>query len=838
MFKRQFVVVVLLMLWVTLTGQVHTVVISVDNQPLNGVLLQLRNRYGMELSFDNNLLSQFKVQLHRTFRSPEDALRELLKPFPLTYAKVGQTFVILKKKTASQTANKKKYVLSGYIVDGKTGEPLAFSHILNSEKSTASDVKGYFSELVSRDTSYGIAVSHLGYYVLDTTLLPGKLYILRLTPSALPLQEVRITGQTIDFSSQVGRAPGILRLNSKIATHLPGFGDNAVFNLLRLQPGILASGEQTNSLMIWGSYAGQSKVIFDGFTVYNLRNFNDNISAFNPFMAKDIEVMKGGYDARFGDRVGGIVNISGITGNPREFSFVCNINNMTLNTLLNIPVSKRSALVVAFRHTYFNLYHPADYTLRRNDSSYRPAAVSIHVVPDYVFRDMNIKYSGLAGKNDRYYLSLYGSNDVFRYNINQPIQFRQILKNTREENTQTGGSFFYGKHWKKGISSNFTAAFSFLEKDYDNDYRIEKLWNRNVDTLDKTRSENRLGEITLKVENRIPVTTRQTFELGGGWIANNSQLRVDTFDVRKSDMDAVSERGYFYFQDILSAGKFFSIKLGGRVTYALQLKKVYPEPRISIVFHPSRTWSFSLAWGIYNQFVSLTSAVDRQGNYHYLWAVSDNSEIPVLQSVHSVMAIRFSRKGYLVSLEAYYKTVEGLSRYFRFRDIVVPAIYHGNGRSYGIDFLFKKNFKGSSFWLAYSLSRTEEHFEYFPKRWSYYRRAPQDQRHELKAGVMVDLHPFYLSANYVYGSGFPITYNRNQKIEKDYPYSRLDAAAAWRFLNRKLKGETGLSVLNVLNTKNIKFSNFERIPLSQTSVVNLYAGAIPLTPTLYLKFSF
>ena len=60
-------------------------------------------------------------------------------------------------------------------------------------------------------------------------------------------------------------------------------------------PGILASGESTNDLVIWGSYAGHSQVLFDGFTIFGLKNFNDNISSFNPLMAKDIEVMKGGF---------------------------------------------------------------------------------------------------------------------------------------------------------------------------------------------------------------------------------------------------------------------------------------------------------------------------------------------------------------------------------------------------------------------------------------------------------------------------------------------------------------------------------------------------------------
>ena len=836
MFKRQFIIVFLLIVPFYLSAQKAKIVVNVKNQPLNQVFVNLRNKYAIRFSYNDNLLSQYSVSLSKSFATAEKAISSLLKPFPLTYSLQDNVFVIWKRGKAVNT--NRKYFLQGSIRDAKTGEALAYSHILSREKNTVSNVDGYFSEMVSRDTVYHLVISHLGYYILDTLLRPGDRHTIRLIPSSIQLQEVKITGKSIDFVSQAGQQPGVIKLNSKVATHLPGYGDNSVFNLLRLQPGILASGEQTNSLIIWGSYAGQSKVMFDGFTVYGLRNYNDNISSFNPLMAKDIEVMKGGYDARYGGRVGGIVNISGITGNTQKVSFVFNVNNMTLNSLLEIPLSRRSSLVVAFRHTYFNLYNPSDHTIHRTDSTGNTKDIGIHVVPDYVFRDLNIKYSGQTGKNDHYFLSLYGSNDIFKYNIDKLYQFRKILKNTQEENTQAGGSFSYGKNWKKGASTNFLASFSLLQKKYTNDYQRIKTWSGVVDTLDKTRSLNNLSELTLKAENRFPVSLHHTFEFGGGLINNNSYLKVDTFDVVMSDLNVVSSRLYVYFQDVISVGKEVTLKAGGRMTYAFNLNRMYAEPRFSVVFKPHKKWTFSLAWGLYNQFISQTSTVDNQGNYRYLWTVCDNKEIPVLKSMQTVAGIGFSQNGYLVSLEGYFKTVDGLSRYVRFRNIVTPAIYHGKSKSYGMDVMIKKDFKGNTFWVAYSLSRTEELFDYYPKRLRKYRRAPQDQLHEVKIGAMVDLHPVYLSANYVYGSGFPVAVTEDHKVKKDYPYSRLDVAASWKFLNRKLKGEIGLSVLNVLNTQNIKLANFERIPLNQTSSINIYAEAIPITPTLYLKFSF
>jgi len=72
-------------------------------------------------------------------------------------------------------------------------------------------------------------------------------------------------------------------------------------------------------------------VLFDEFTIFGLKNFNDNISAINPYMVKDIVVLKGGYGAEYGERVGGIVNITGIGGDKTTPKLNMNINNMITN---------------------------------------------------------------------------------------------------------------------------------------------------------------------------------------------------------------------------------------------------------------------------------------------------------------------------------------------------------------------------------------------------------------------------------------------------------------------------------------------------------------------------
>jgi hypothetical protein len=116
-----------------------------------------------------------------------------------------------------------------------------------------SDASGKFSYTSVVDSTFSLTISYLGYYIFDTIVSPGTGYIFRMTPSVIALQEIVVEGSVVEHSIQMGNAPGISKLNHKVAYYLPGNGDNSIFNLLRLQPGILASGEQSADFIIWGA---------------------------------------------------------------------------------------------------------------------------------------------------------------------------------------------------------------------------------------------------------------------------------------------------------------------------------------------------------------------------------------------------------------------------------------------------------------------------------------------------------------------------------------------------------------------------------------------------------
>jgi len=825
--------IVIILPFLILTGEnifSQSISIEANNKPLCDVLIQMRDQYGLQLSFNHRLLSKYNVTISGSFFSSDEAINSLLKDFPLFYEKSGDVYLIYEKSKAHK---KKEFLISGQVLDKSSFETLPYSHIIINGRGIISEFKGGFSYVSRTDSIFKLSISYLGYYILDTIVQPGANQTFYLKPSVIGLKEVRIEGEIVERSGQIGEAPGTMRLNHKIARRIPGNGDNSVFNYLRLQPGILAAGEQSGDLIIWGGYEGHSQVLFDGFTVFGLKNFNDNISTVNPYMAKDLLVLKGGYGAEYGERVGGIVDISGIEGNPKDPSLDFTINNMTISGKASLPLFGQSSLVLAFRQTYYNLYNADDINLFKNISSTDLA--DVNVVPDYAFRDFNLKYSGSIRNGDNYFVSLYEGRDNFTYNIDHEFDFVEVIRKSEEKNRQKGGSVFYGKNWKNGFHSNLLVSFSGLNKNLLLNQDISRLSDGLLVSKRDEIVENQIQEFSVRNQNQFVVSEKHQLKAGFGFIYNKVDFRKDSLDIVVNDDQKYGRRLYSYAGDEIIIGDNVRFKPGLRLEYPLNISRLYLQPRLQLTVEINKYLKMHAAWGLYNQFVSLASEVDEYGNYWYFWTICDNNEVPVLSSRHWVGGFSYERKGFTVNIEAYHKTIKGITRFINTNRFFERGVYEGYGYSYGIDFYLQQRIKKQEFWISYSLGKAEESFPYF--RTVEYFYAPQDQRHEFKFAGLFNLHPFFISANYVYGSGF-VDLFRSLDPDDRHPYSRLDASFIYRYDKKKYHMEAGISILNLLNTENIKYSNFIRVPADQTNTINIHAEAVPFTPTIYINFSF
>lgn len=819
--------------------------IEVDFQstPLNHVLSELSNQYKFQISFSDEELSAFEISISKSFDDVESALNAIIEKLPFTVLNQSGVFIIIRKQAIETPKN---YRVAGTITDAISSEPLPFTALLINETGIATDLKGNFNYISETDSIFKLKIRYLGYYILDTVVQSNTHHKFKLKPSSFELKEILIETSLIENTLQTGSHTGEMRLNNTLVKLLPGNGDNSVFNLLRLQPGIVAAGEQSNDIIVWGSYEGQSQVYFDGLKIYGLNNFYDNISSVNPFLVKDIQVLKGGYGVEQHSRIGGVVNITGIDGNVDKPTVRFNVNNLTLNGMLSAPIGKKTAISLAYRQTYYNLYDSLNLRFPVQLPRNNQARIDAVVIPEYKFSDFNLKYAGKIN-NDNFYISYYQGTDNFKYRLDT-TDIPNLLSTYREDNSQRGIVAFYGKKWKNNNISNFTLSQSEIDTESVNRQRIFSIENPNNSILRENSLFSMLNETSIRNENMIAVNSRNQLEFGF-----NAELTKTAFtedSLRFNTLNQATEMNVIggYAKNNIALNENISFTYGLRSDYSQTLSSIHFQPRVSTSVKLNETSKINASWGLYNQFVSKSMMIDSLGNEYYHWVASDENVIPVLKSRHLVMGYYFNRNNFTLSVEAYDKFTNGLTFYFRERITDKRTLYSGDGRSRGVDIFLKKEHKGNMAWVSYSLSKTEERFPITIDRrgqWNSsfvinnYSPSLSDQRHELKLAGILSFNPFYISMNYVLGSGFPErkVLNPNNIIYEN-PYRRLDIAALYKFNTKRINLEMGLSILNVLNRANIKHSSFIFIPTPRQNSVNIYSESVPFTPTLFLNISF
>lgn len=827
---KQFIALIFFFYGLQITNA-QKITLNTKEKSLSKILIELRDKYDYQFSYNNDLISSYTLSVNKSFSSKEKAIAYLLKQFPLNYELSGDVFLIYPEKKIKQ------YRIFGQFLDKESLEPLPFSHLSVNGQQMATDEMGNFSFTSQTDSVYRVLASHLGYFIHDTIVKYGDNQKFYLTAATTDLDEVIVSDKIVQTFIKENNQAGNLKLNHKIAGFLPTNNDNSVFELLRLQPGILAAGEQKNDISIWGSYEGESQVLFDDITLWGLKNFYEDIGPVNPLVVKNIEVLKGGYDARYGDRVGGIVHITGKNGSKIKPTLNLALNNITASGSYEQPIGKKSSLLLAFRHTYYNLFKNEQIKFTSSNANSDQlnnqafSAFNLDVAPNYKFRDANIKFSSNWQNGDQLSISLLGGEDRYSYDITNK-NFTNAKKHRFEGSYQYGGSVKYNKVWNNGNSTAISISRSELDKETTDQTIIENDRFNYLRIRKDDRSYNKIEEYRAKLMNRFILSENLTIETGINYTQNNVDLKEDSLGINILHINSKIDKFGVYFQNIFNVSKNITLKSGFQTNYPLSLKKIYWEPRVSLSVKANDEISFNGAFGLYKQFISKSSVLSNNGSYRYIWVGSDEN-IPVVKAEHYVLGSSFHRNNFTFSLEGYYKKTNGHTRYYRYRS--KENISLGKSKSYGIDLFAKKDFGEHTFWISYSLSKTKENFDYFREEGEYV-RALHDQTHEIKTAGLLSLKPFYLSANYIYGSGFPIfsTYNT---IISEPNYQRLDAAIIYKFKVKKLKSEVGILFHNILDKKNITTESFEKVPLNQINSISVYTETVPSSIRLYFKIS-
>lgn len=775
------------------------IVLTYNNLPLSEVLMDLHNQHKIEFSFNSTLANNCFITINGGFTTLDEALTALTMPCNLEFVKSNGIYIL---RGATEGAGE-KHVLKGKVLDKSNGESLPFTELHINGSHLTSNANGDFT--YQTPTAYcSITSKHLGYFELDTTVKSNEPLTIELEPVYNTLGEVVVKDDN-DKRPFASQQPLTVKTNRKTALLYPGGNQNTLLSFMRLQAGVLAAGEQTKDFIVQGSYRGQSQVDYEGITLLGTGSYNEYLGVVNPLMIKDIEIKKGGYSALQGNRVGGLVTINALDGNKtqRELDFL--VNNQTFSGYVNLPIAGKSSLQVASRQTFYHLYPENSSIGLYND------------IAGHRFGDVNAKYQWQPAKG--WLVSFNGAfaREGLFLNYQEKLKSGRTYRGERSlASQQRGLSFNAAKIWKNGSITSLTSAYSGFTR---LDSTLFFFRERQRLEVKKVTLGNDMGLFTHQLVHRFAAKKRHQL---------TARLLQESVSSLHSNIRAVENqqnRMGFAIADHISLKNrlHLDLSLGGDWLNADQW---YWQPRTMLTYTLSRKWKFFSSWGLYRQFYSNDGFIDERRNFNFQWVAYNQTE-EITRSQQVAAGSIFQQGNFLLKVEGYYKTLEGLNRW-----VFRPTGYQhfeGDAFSQGLDISLARTLKKWEYGVNYTLSQTLEHFDYFPTE--EYRRAPQDQLHELKTHLVHYMGPLIFTANFVYGSGLFV----NPTID-NYPYQRLDVAGMYRLTTAKGKwiGDAGVSILNVLNRKNLRPNYFISY---QEGNVDIPTG-IPFTPTVYVHLRF
>ncbi|MAX69838.1 MAG: TonB-dependent receptor [Flavobacteriaceae bacterium] len=655
------------------------------------------------------------------------------------------------------------------------------------------------------------------------------------------LSEVTISGYIVRGINKLDN--GSFEIDISDFDILPGLIDTDVLQAAQAFPGIQSINETVSDINIRGGTHDQNLMLWDDIKMYQSGHFFGLISMFNPQITERVSLVKNGSSAEFTDGVSGTIAMETEKQLNRDFKGSIGVNFIDANGFVDVPVGKKSSLQFAARKsmsdftetpTYNNYFERISQDTEVSDNSTN----IINSDKQFDFYDASLRW--LYKINDKEELRLNFINVanelVFNENANGMSRESSLKQNS------IAGAIYYSKVW----NSKWQTIFEGYETDYD-------LKSVNANILEEQRflQENKVSETSLKLKANYKINDK--FQLLNGYHFVETEVTnlddVDSPLYRLLVSEVVRTHGVFSQLSYKSKNRNTRFNTGLRYNYIDKFKKHIVEPRLSFYHRFFQNFSIDILGEFKHQNTSqvINFQNDFLGIEKRRWQLSNDKDIPVIRSKQVSFGLSFTKDGWLVSAETYYKKVEGITTqsqgfYNSYEFIKASGAYDTRG----LDFIVRKEIDNFNTWLSYSYLNSNYFFKTLPE---YTFPSNYDITHALTFGINYATKKLKLSAGLNWNSGRPLTtpldgnqvtdgeINYNSTNANHLPdYLRVDFSALYDFkLAKETKVDVGLSVWNLLDRTNT-INSFYRLNNDIVSQIN--QESLGITPNMMLRVSF
>ena len=713
--------------------------------------------------------------------------------------------------------------IDGQIVN-EEGQHIELANIRIKElrSGSMSDTQGNFSIHLPVDgKTYTLLVSHISYNAKELKIKADekglKKIVVILSPSSSILEEVSV-------HSKYRRLGNQQQLDVKSIKNMPVLSAG-VESLIKTLPGVSSTSELSNQYFVRGGNFDENLIYVNDIEIF--RPFllksgeQEGLSFINSDLISAISFSAGGFEARYGDKLSSVLDIT--YKNPNEFASSVSMSLLGGSAHIEgLSENKKLSYVGGIR------YKTTEYLLGTLDTEgdYKPNFLDVQSLVNYQ----------LSKKADVQFLVNY-SNNSFNFvpqtkntsfgTFNNALNLKIYYEGQEKDVYQSLNAASLIKYRpNEEIVLKFIAAYfrsvEHISYDILGQYWINELDNRyGSDSFGDSIANIAVGSFLNHARNQL-LANILSLEHKGAYYAKNSNLkwgikyRTDYIKDRINEWELKDSAGYNIpqFQDEIqlswmantsnlikshrlnafaqNSSKFFlrngrlDLNLGARLTFWSFNNEVNFSPRGALSFEPywKRKFVFFIAGGMYHQQPFYKDMKNPHGII--------NTNIKSQQSFQLVLGsdlhfIAWNRP-FKFTTEAYYKKMWNLIPY---KIDNIQLIYAGEnsskGYATGIDFKINGEFvENSESWFSLSFLKTEEDINgdfqnntelgYFPR--------PSDQRVNANLffqDYIPSFERFKVHINLVYASGLPFSSADKYDFYSKFripSYKRVDAGFA------------------------------------------------------------
>lgn len=769
-----------------------------------------------------------------------------------------------------------KHTVSGYVKDAETGEALIGARIYITALKTGAitNIYGFYS-LTIPEGEHELLYSFVGFDPIKkgVTLDDNITLNIELTEGNT-LDAVTVTGEKKQHEST---EIGTINLNMNKVKSLPVLlGEVDIIKTAQLLPGIQSGSEGSSGIYVRGGGPDQNLILLDGVPIYNANHLFGFFSVFNADAINSVKIVKGGFPARYGGRISSVIDIRMNEGDMKKIHGEGSIGIISSKLMLNGPIFKdKTSFMVSARRTYIDLLAKPFISLANKQT----AQDGFKTSGGYYFYDINAKINHIVNDKNRIYFSAYLGNDKFyvdseyQYNNgsttykgsdsggltwgnkimalrwNHQFGPKLFLNTTLNYSNYKFTTGFGAKSWEEGKEDQPTEDFSFEYLSGITD------WGGKMDFFYYPAPDHKVNFGIGETYHTFNPGVNQFKFSGGG---------SESVDVTFGSDKTYAHEFYAFVEDDFKISNRLSANLGLHFSNLYVREKLYNalQPRAAFNYKLNEKSSVKLSYSRTAQFLHLLSNTSI-GLPTDLWVPATDSIPP--QYGHQISAGYFRElpKGFRMSTEAYYKTMENLIEYkegasfFNTDKDWEQLVEVGKGWSYGAEFLLEKRTGKTTGWIGYTLSWTNRQFENLNDGEIYPYRY--DRRHDISVAVT---HKFNdridVGVVWVYGTGNAVSlalqkYNglndgsfSTSVIEhigdkNDYrmpSYHRLDVGVNIHKDHKWGKSTWSFGVYNAYNRKNPFYLDFGYIKTNPDKYVLKQISLFPVIPSVSYSFKF